>query len=110
MGINLWLKREPNLQGRKRGEGYREYPSPGFGLGHSQSQQQHSIVTTDFGFNQANRSVGERFSLAPSRAMSEMRALQTMGARFCIGLLRWLLETPLVEAIPLSCLSAHPSA
>jgi hypothetical protein len=110
MHINLWLKREPNLQGRKRGEGYHEYPSPGFGLGHSQSQQQHFIDTTDFDFNQGTYSSGERFSLASSGALSSVWALEALGARFCIGLLRWLLETPLVKAVPLSCLSAHPSA
>ncbi len=89
MRINLWLKREPNLQGRKRGEGYREYPSPGFGLGHSQSQQQHFIDTTDFDFNQGTYSSGERFSLASSGAMSTMRALQAMGSWICCCLFRW---------------------
>ncbi len=110
MRINLWLKREPNLQERKRGEGYREYPSPEVRLGDFQSQQQHFIDTTGFGFNQGHHSIGERFSLASSGTMSKMQTLQAMGSWFCRRLFRRGLETRFVKAISLSCVSGHCSA
>jgi hypothetical protein len=95
--IELWLRKERILLKKGKGEGYGEYPSPEFRLGDFESQQQHSIDATDFGFDQGNRSIGERFSLATSGAMSTMRALQAVGAWFCFGVFRWLLGASLVK-------------
>ncbi len=62
MRINVWLKREPNLDERKRGEGYRKYPSPGIGLGHSQSQSTALYCYNRFRFQSRNLFVwGEIF-------------------------------------------------
>jgi len=48
--------------------------------------------------------------LAASGGVSTVWALQAMGARFCVGLFRWLLETPLVKALSLFGLSSGSSA
>jgi len=108
--IEVRLRREPILYKKGKGEGYRKYPPPQFRLGDFESQQQHSIDTTDFSFDQGNSSIGERVSLGTAGAMSPVQPLPAMGAWFCFGLFRWILGTSLVKAIPLSCLPAHPSA
>ena len=110
MQIEVGLRREPIRSKKGKGEGYRKYPSPQFRLGEFESQQQHSIDTTDFGFDQGNRSIGEGVSVETTGAMSPVQPLPTMGTWFCFGLFRWILGTPLVKAISLSCLPAHPSA
>lgn len=48
--------------------------------------------------------------MASSGALSSVWALEALGARFCVGLFRCLLETPLVKAISLFGLSSRPSA
>ncbi len=108
--IGLRLKREFILYKKGRGGGYHQYPPPRFRLGDFESQQQHSIDTTDFGFDQGNSPTGERLSLDTARALSTVQPLPAMGAWVCFGLFRWILGTSLVTAIPLSCLPAHPSA
>ena len=110
MQIEVRLRREPILCKKGRGEGYHEYPSPQFKLGEFESQQQHFIDTTDFGFDQGDRSIRERISLETAGAMSSVQPLSAMGTWFCFGVFRWILGTSLVKAIPLSCLPAHPSA
>ena len=94
----------------EHGERHLGCPSPRFGLGLTQSLQRHLIDTTDSCFDQGTCSSGEGFSLAASGGVSPVWALQAMGARFCVGLFRWLLETPLDKAISLFGLSSGSSA
>jgi hypothetical protein len=53
----------------KEGEGYREYPSPDWGLGFSQLQKRYFLDTPDFRFSQGGFSVREGVSVAPAKAM-----------------------------------------
>ena len=71
-----------------KGEGYRNYPSPGCGLGSSQLPKRYFIDTTDFGFDQGSFSIGEGVSVASSGAMSSVWACEAVGARVCFGLFR----------------------
>jgi len=107
--IEVRLRREPILSKKGKGEGYHEYPPPQFKLGEFESQQQHSIDTTDFGFDQGNRSFGEGVSVETTGAMSPVQPLPGLGTWFCLGLFRWILGPLVVKAIPLPCLPAHPS-
>ncbi len=88
MRIRVRLRREPIPYKKGEGEGYREYPSPQVRLGDFDSQQRHSIDTTDFGFDQGTGWIGERIPLGATGAMSTMRALPAVGAWFCFGLFR----------------------
>jgi len=74
--------------GRERGEGYLGYPSPGCGLGFTQSSKQYFIDTTDFSFDQGNFSIRERegVSLASTGAMSSVWAYEALGSWVCFGL------------------------
>jgi len=71
---------------RGEGEGYIGYPSPHCGLGFTQSFKQYIIDTTDFGFDQGDFSIKGEVSLASSRTLSSVWALQGVGSRFCFGL------------------------
>jgi hypothetical protein len=71
---------------REGGEGYLRYPSPHCGLGYSQSFKRYCIDTTDFGFDQGDFSIKGEVSLASSRTLSSVWALQGVGSRFCFGL------------------------